>query len=126
MNLRPEIRVVKLKDLKPAPYNPRRIDKEALEGLTFSIGRFGNVQPIVWNETTGNIVGGHQRYLALRKHKVTEDHVVVRGRRFFTSGRKLVKTHQNVLVFVKGSAVEATKHLPAVRVPETEEEGEAA
>ncbi|MDD2300189.1 MAG: hypothetical protein PHU69_11195 [Fermentimonas sp.] len=26
---------------------------------------FGYVEPIVWNEETGNIVGGHQRYKIL-------------------------------------------------------------
>ena len=37
-----------------------------------------------------------------------------RARRQFTSGRKLVKTHQNVLVFVKGSGMEATKEIGEV------------
>ena len=52
--------------LKPAPYNPRRIDDGALAGLRRSISTFGLVEPVVWNERSGNVVGGHQRIAALR------------------------------------------------------------
>jgi len=51
----------KVDDLKPAEYNPRKISDNALAGLETSVKRFGLVQPIVINERTGNIVGGHQR-----------------------------------------------------------------
>ena len=37
------------------------------ERLKNSIETFGNVEPIVWNERTGHIVGGHQR-LAVLQH----------------------------------------------------------
>lgn len=56
-------RKMKIKELNPAPYNPR-IDLEPgdpdYEKLKQSIEKFGHVQPIVWNERTGNVVGGHQ------------------------------------------------------------------
>jgi ParB-like chromosome segregation protein Spo0J len=39
-------------NLKPAPYNARRIDAAAMAGLSQSIARFGNVQPVVWNRTS--------------------------------------------------------------------------
>lgn len=55
----------KVADLRPADYNPRKIDKKAQAGLTASIERFGAVQPIIVNERTGNIVGGHQRLKSL-------------------------------------------------------------
>lgn len=35
------------------------------EKLKNSIIEFGNVEPIVWNERTGNVVGGHQRLTVL-------------------------------------------------------------
>lgn len=61
-----EIRTIALSELKPAPYNPRKISKEALKGLAASIKRFGLVQPIVVNKKTGLVVGGHQRLEAMK------------------------------------------------------------
>ena len=50
--------------LNPAPYNPRRDlkpgDKD-YEKLKRSMEQFGIVEPVVWNQQTGNVVGGHQR-----------------------------------------------------------------
>ena len=48
-------------DLIPADYNPRVAltpDMPEFERLKNSIETFGNVEPIVWNERTGHIVGG--------------------------------------------------------------------
>lgn len=59
------VRRVPLSELKPAPYNPRKISSEALTGLKASIRRFGLVQPIIVNRRTGYVVGGHQRIRAL-------------------------------------------------------------
>jgi len=73
----PEIRCMAIAGLKPAPYNPRRIDRTAMAGLTKSMERFGNVQPIVWNQRSGYIVGGHQRLKVLRAQKVKTTDVVV-------------------------------------------------
>jgi hypothetical protein len=55
----------KISELHPADYNPRRIDSAALAGLKKSIERFGLVEPIIYNQRTGNVVGGHQRLRAL-------------------------------------------------------------
>ena len=52
---------MKLTELRPAAYNPRRISTEALGGLGDSLLEFGLVQPVVWNRRTGNVVIGHQR-----------------------------------------------------------------
>ena len=45
----------------------------------------------------------------------------LRARRQFEAGRKLVKTHQNVLVFVKGDPVKATEAVGEVQFGEFEE-----
>ncbi len=37
------------------------IDAHACKKLTRSLQKFGLVEPIVWNERTGHVVGGHQR-----------------------------------------------------------------
>lgn len=55
---------VALKELKPAPYNPRHIDKENFDGLCWSIRKYGIVQAFIVNTKTGNLVGGHQRLKA--------------------------------------------------------------
>jgi len=62
-----DLRVVlkQVRDLTPAPWNPRTISEEAMEGLTFSIQKFGLVSIPVWNKRTKHIVGGHQRYESL-------------------------------------------------------------
>ncbi len=75
-----EIRKVKVSDLRPAKYNPRQElkpgDRE-YEKIARSIDEFGYVEPIVWNETTGNIVGGHQRLKILIERGETEVEVSV-------------------------------------------------
>lgn len=67
----------KLKDLTPAPYNPRAISDIALAGLKASIKRFGIVEPVILNTRTGNVVGGHQRIKALLDLGETETDVVI-------------------------------------------------
>lgn len=59
-----EIRRVSIEKLNPAAYNPRKdLQPSAPEyrKLARSMERYGCVEPIVWNERTGNVVGGHQR-----------------------------------------------------------------
>lgn len=69
--------VMKLADLNPAQYNPRKITEEALGGLENTIEEFGLVQNLVWNKRTGNLVGGHQRMKALSNQNITEAMVCV-------------------------------------------------
>ncbi|MFB5193056.1 ParB N-terminal domain-containing protein [Alicyclobacillus fastidiosus] len=63
-----EIRVIPVSSINPAPYNPR-IDLQPgdkdYERLKKSIEQFGFIEPLVWNEQTGNLVGGHQRFKIL-------------------------------------------------------------
>jgi hypothetical protein len=72
-----EMRRVKLSKLKDAPYNPRTISDEAMVRLERSVEAHGMVIPIVWNERTGNVVGGHQRKKVLEKIGAKEVDVVV-------------------------------------------------
>jgi len=69
--------VMKLSDLTPAEYNPRKISKKAFKGLKTSLDYFGRVDLIVYNERTGNIVGGHQRYKVMIEADEEEDEVIV-------------------------------------------------
>lgn len=70
-----DIRMVPVSCINPAPYNPRRAlqptDAEYRK-LKRSIDEFGLVDPLIWNERTGNLVGGHQRLRILVAVGVTE------------------------------------------------------
>lgn len=44
-----------------ASYNPRRLSDTAKKKLKANLKRIGLAGGIVWNETTGNLVSGHQR-----------------------------------------------------------------
>jgi len=48
-------------DLKPAPYNPRQIDEDALGALGRSMDEFGDIAGLTFNVRTGHLVAGHQR-----------------------------------------------------------------
>lgn len=75
-----EFRTLPIDALHPAPYNPRvdlRPGDPAYERLARSLSEFDLVQPLVWNERTGHVVGGHQRLTVLRNNGVTEVPVVV-------------------------------------------------
>jgi len=74
------IRKVPVTDINPAKYNPRKDLKPgdpAYEKLKRSMTEFGYVEPIIWNEDTGNIVGGHQRYKVLVAEGHTEVECVI-------------------------------------------------
>ncbi|MFH7813583.1 ParB N-terminal domain-containing protein [Bacillus subtilis] len=70
-----DIRSIPVEKINPAPYNPR-IDLQPgdpdYERIKASIERFGNVEPLVWNERTGNLVGGHQRFKIHMENNPTE------------------------------------------------------
>lgn len=72
-----ETKKVKLSDVLEQPNNPREISSQALSGLKASIGRFGLVELIVWNERTKFIVSGHQRYRILKDKGVKEVDMIV-------------------------------------------------
>lgn len=52
---------IKIKDIKPASYNPRKLSSEAFEMLKESISKLGFILPIIINKDSHTIVAGHQR-----------------------------------------------------------------
>lgn len=70
----------RLADMEPADYNPRKQlapgDPE-WEKLKASIDTFGMVEPIIFNEQTGHLVGGHQRYAVLKSEGTEETEAVI-------------------------------------------------
>ena len=64
-------------ELVPAEYNPRRaISGREREALKSSITEYGMVYPVVVNDRTGRIVGGHQRVSVLKELGIEEAPVV--------------------------------------------------
>ena len=75
MNTDMKLQKVPVEKLKPAKYNPRKDLKPgdpAYEKIKRSMTTYGYVDPVIWNEVTGNIVGGHQRYKVLVAEGVKE------------------------------------------------------
>jgi len=66
------MKTYKIGDLNPSAYNPRKISKEAMEGLEASIKNFGLVENFVVNIRTGNLVSGHQRLNACKNLGINE------------------------------------------------------
>ena len=56
-----ESRLVLRSQIKLAEYNPRRISEDARKALKANLKRPGLMGGIIWNEDTGNLVGGHQK-----------------------------------------------------------------
>ena len=57
-----KIKKIKIDDIKPASYNPRKISDKDFKKLSKSIEKFGLVDPIIINLKNHNIIGGHQRF----------------------------------------------------------------
>jgi len=70
------IKHVPIADLRPDPFNPRRIADAELEALTRSIREFGLIDPIIARREDRTVIGGHQRLLAARRLGMTTVPVV--------------------------------------------------
>jgi ParB-like chromosome segregation protein Spo0J len=70
-----EVRKLPIDRLRPASYNPRQALKPgdpAYIKLERSLREFGLVEPLVWNERTGHVVGGHARLRILKQMGIAE------------------------------------------------------
>lgn len=71
---------MKLNDIDVATYNPRkklRSGDKAYERLKSSILTYGYIDPMIYNEKTGRLVGGHQRLQILQDLGVEKAQVSV-------------------------------------------------
>ncbi len=75
-----QIERIPVNQVNPAPYNPRKDLQPGdpdYEKLKRSVDEFGCVEPLVWNQRSGNLVGGHQRFKVLTARGDTEVDVSV-------------------------------------------------
>ncbi len=75
-----EIKRMQISHIKKADYNPRvelQRGDPAYEKLKNSIQTFGFCEPLIFNRTTGHLVGGHQRLTVLKDLGYTEAEAVV-------------------------------------------------
>ena len=71
-----EIVKVDINELISPEYNPRQITDDEMEKLKNSINEFGYVDPIIVNKHNNHIVGGNQRYCALKSLGYNEVDVI--------------------------------------------------
>ena len=71
-----EIVKVDINELISPEYNPRQITDEEMEKLKNSINEFGYIAPIIVNKHNNHIVGGNQRYEALKSLGYTDVDVI--------------------------------------------------
>lgn len=71
-----EIRTISRMLIANAKYNPRTIDPAAKRKLRKSLEKFGLAGTPVWNQATGNLVGGHQRISLLDDIEGTDDYQI--------------------------------------------------
>lgn len=55
------VETINRSEIKNAEYNPRFIDEKSKKKLRKALKDHGLVETLIWNKTTGNLVGGHQR-----------------------------------------------------------------
>jgi len=70
---------VRILDLKPSDYNPRKWDDKSLSDLKTSIKRFGIVDPAIVNSAKGReniVIGGHMRIEACKALGIEEMPVI--------------------------------------------------
>ena len=64
---------IKITDIVPARYNPRKISDEDYKKLSNSIAEYGLVDPIIINLQNMHIIGGHQRYEVILEKYISGD-----------------------------------------------------
>jgi hypothetical protein len=70
------IKEIHRSEIKNAPYNPRMINEKQRAGLKRNLKKIGLVYPLVWNESTGNLVSGHQRISLCDEINGTDDYTL--------------------------------------------------
>ena len=76
IKIKPEIKEILVKDIKPWPENPRSIENEALQGLRSSLENFGYVDLLIVNKRNMQIISGHQRFKIIQEESFKKVHCI--------------------------------------------------
>lgn len=71
-----KVRSVSLEKLKEDPANPRSHDERNIAAIKGSLAKFGQVEPLVIQSSTGMVIGGNGRLAAMRELGWKEAQVV--------------------------------------------------
>ncbi|MDR2003926.1 MAG: ParB N-terminal domain-containing protein [Prevotella sp.] len=63
-----ETRIIKRSQINLNPYNPKKHSDKAISDQKKNIQKVGYLGGITWNESTGNLIDGHRRLMALDSH----------------------------------------------------------
>jgi len=76
--IKPYHRITRMKvaDIIPDKNNPNKMTDERLDSLEYSMEKFGDIQPIVIDESTNKIASGHQRFEIYKRNGVEEIDVI--------------------------------------------------
>lgn len=69
-----------IEQLKASPRNPRTISKHDATALAAGMDEFGDLSCIVFNQRSGQLVGGHQRVQVLKQILAGEKQIVITQR----------------------------------------------
>jgi DNA modification methylase len=67
-----ETKRIKISEVKPSEYNPRKISEKDYNNLKKSVKQFGILRPLIINKITGNLISGHQLLKVLIEEKIEE------------------------------------------------------
>lgn len=68
------VKKINRREIKNAPYNPRKISDYAVKKLKANIKKVGLIETLVVNQNTMNLVSGHQRLKVLDQLEKTDDY----------------------------------------------------
>ena len=71
-----ETKKIKISEVKPSEYNPRKISEKDYNNLKKSVKTFGILRPLIINQTTGNLISGHQLLKVLTEEKIEETEAI--------------------------------------------------
>ena len=102
-----QVEQIGIETLIPYANNARTHSEAQVAQIAASIREFGFNNPVLIDEQS-SIIAGHGRVLA-----------AIRAGRTFSASRKLGKTHQNILVFVKGDGKKAAAACGLIEIDES-------
>ena len=62
-----KVHYINIGQISPSSWNPRTVTDAEFLALKNSLEKYGLQEPLIINQTTGNLLSGHQRYRAMKE-----------------------------------------------------------